>query len=73
MRMISSQPYATELLVQKAEASHADMVIAHYNRIEPPVSLPKTMRVPWWSVCWTPSWIRSTGCRLSAFVGRSPE
>ena len=38
------QPYATELLVQKAEASHADMVIAHYNRIEPPVSLPKTMR-----------------------------
>lgn len=30
------QPYATELLVQKAEASHADMVIAHYNRIEPP-------------------------------------
>ena len=38
------QPYATELLVQKAEASHADMVIAHYNRIEPPVSLPKTIR-----------------------------
>ena len=30
------QPYATELLVQKAEASHADMVIAHYNRITPP-------------------------------------
>ena len=30
------QPYATELLVEKAVASGADMVIAHYNRIEPP-------------------------------------
>ena len=49
------QPYATELLVQKAEASHADMVIAHYNRIEPPVSLPKTMQEPasfYYGVMW---------------------
>lgn len=30
------QPYATELLVQKAEEHAADMVIAHYNRVEPP-------------------------------------
>ena len=28
---------------------------------------PKPCGIPWWSVCWTPSWIRSTGCRLSAF------
>lgn len=27
------QPYATELLVQKAEQTGADLVIAHYNRI----------------------------------------
>ena len=30
------QPYATELLVQRAEESGADLVIAHYNRITPP-------------------------------------
>ena len=30
------QPYATELLVQRARDSGADMVIAHYNRVEPP-------------------------------------
>lgn len=30
------QPYATEMLVQKAEENAADMVIAHYNRVEPP-------------------------------------
>lgn len=30
------QPYATELLVEKAVQSGADMVIAHYNRVEPP-------------------------------------
>lgn len=30
------QPYATELLVAKAEEHAADMVIAHYNRVEPP-------------------------------------
>ena len=30
------QPYATELLVQKAEESGADLVIAHYNRITLP-------------------------------------
>ena len=30
------QPYATELLVQRAEESSADLVIAHYNRITPP-------------------------------------
>lgn len=30
------QPYATELLVAKAEENAADMVIAHYNRVEPP-------------------------------------
>ena len=30
------QPYATELLVQRARGSGADMVIAHYNRVEPP-------------------------------------
>ena len=58
------QPYATELLVQKAEASHADMVIAALNRRS---VCPKPCGIPWWSVCWTPSWIRSTGCRLSAF------
>ena len=30
------QPYATEMLVAKAEENAADMVIAHYNRVEPP-------------------------------------
>lgn len=30
------QPYATELLVQRAEENSADLVIAHYNRIRPP-------------------------------------
>ena len=30
------QPYATELLVQRAEESGAELVIAHYNRITPP-------------------------------------
>ena len=30
------QPYATELLVQRARDSGADMVIAHYNRVVPP-------------------------------------
>ena len=30
------QPYATELLVQRARDSGADMVIGHYNRVEPP-------------------------------------
>ncbi len=30
------QPYATELLVQRAEEHGADLVIAHYNRIRPP-------------------------------------
>ena len=30
------QPYATELLVQRARDNGADMVIAHYNRVEPP-------------------------------------
>ena len=30
------QPYATEMLVQRAEESGADLVIAHYNRITPP-------------------------------------
>lgn len=30
------QPYATELLVQRAEENAADLVIAHYNRIRPP-------------------------------------
>lgn len=30
------QPYATELLVQRAEEYGADLVIAHYNRIQPP-------------------------------------
>lgn len=29
-------PYATELLVARAEANRADLVIAHYNRISPP-------------------------------------
>ena len=29
-------PNATELLVKKAEEHNADMVIAHYNRVEPP-------------------------------------
>lgn len=29
------QPYATELLVQKAEEHQTDLVIAHYNRIQP--------------------------------------
>ena len=30
------QPYATEMLVARAEESGADLVIAHYNRITPP-------------------------------------
>lgn len=30
------QPYATEMLVQRAEENGADLVIAHYNRITPP-------------------------------------
>ena len=30
------QPYATEMLVARAEESRADLVIAHYNRITPP-------------------------------------
>ena len=30
------QPYATEMLVARAEESGADLVIAHYNRISPP-------------------------------------
>ena len=30
------QPYATEMLVTRAEESGADLVIAHYNRITPP-------------------------------------
>lgn len=30
------QPYATELLVRRAQDSGADMVIAHYNRVDPP-------------------------------------
>lgn len=30
------QPYATELLVDRAQRYAADMVIAHYNRVEPP-------------------------------------
>lgn len=30
------QPFATRLLVEKAVQHDADMVIAHYNRIEPP-------------------------------------
>ena len=30
------QPYATEMLVDRAEESGADLVIAHYNRITPP-------------------------------------
>ena len=30
------QPYATELLVDRAQRYGADMVIAHYNRVEPP-------------------------------------
>lgn len=38
------QPYATQLLVEKAEAYQADMVIAHYNRIEPPARLPEAVR-----------------------------
>ena len=38
------QPDATRLMVEKAVQYNADMVIAHYNRIEPPVSLPKTIR-----------------------------
>ena len=34
------QPYATELMVQRAEESNADLVIAHYNRIRPPKPRP---------------------------------
>ena len=34
------QPYATELMVQRAEESGADLVIAHYNRIRPPKPRP---------------------------------
>ena len=30
------QPYATEMLVDRAETHSADLVIAHYNRIRPP-------------------------------------
>ena len=38
------QPYATQRMVEKAEEYHTDMVIAHYNRIEPPVRLPEAVR-----------------------------
>ncbi|MDD6320012.1 MAG: glycosyltransferase [Oscillospiraceae bacterium] len=38
------QPYATEMLVEKAESCSADMVIAHYNRVEPPLRLPEAVR-----------------------------
>ena len=41
------QPNATELLVEKAAAHKADMVIAHYNRIDPPrakLNLPGAMQ-----------------------------
>lgn len=34
------QPFATELFVQKALAHNTDMVIAHYNRIDPPHKRP---------------------------------
>ena len=34
------QPYATEMLVARAEESGADLVIAHYNRITPPRQRP---------------------------------
>lgn len=37
----SLQPYATELLVKKALSSDADLVIAHYNRVEPPRPRPE--------------------------------
>ena len=40
------QPYATELLVQRAEESGADLVIAHYNRITPPRPVPRTDPAP---------------------------
>lgn len=45
------QPYATELLVQKAEQHRADLVIAHYNRLTPPRRRPgeeeeETLRRP---------------------------
>ncbi len=36
-----SSPYATELLVQRAEESGADLVIAHYNRIRRPAPVPR--------------------------------
>ena len=35
-RAIAGGRYGTELLVQRAEESGADLVIAHYNRITPP-------------------------------------
>lgn len=43
----SLQPRATELMVEKAEEYNTDMVIAHYNRIEPPRDMPKLHPGKW--------------------------
>ena len=60
------QPYATELLVEKAVASGADMVIAHYNRIEPPKERSTPVRPGGWRKP-NPVSTPLSRCRPSAF------